>query len=63
MNRRNFVAGAAGASLFAPISMDAESQNPNPPTGKPMILELRKILLRNTTDNQRGRATEFLGKT
>ena len=27
-----------------------------------MILELRKILLRNTTDNQRGRATEFIGK-
>jgi len=27
-----------------------------------MVLELRKILLRNTTDNQRGRATDFLGK-
>ncbi len=27
-----------------------------------MILELRKIQLRNTTDNQRGRATDFIGK-
>jgi len=63
MNRRNFVAGAAGASLFAPISMDAESQNPNPPASKPMFLELRRFLLRNTTDNQRGRATDFVTKT
>jgi hypothetical protein len=63
MNRRNFVAGAAGASLFAPVVMGAESQTSHSPTHKPMILELRKILLRNTTDNQRGRATEFLGKT
>ena len=62
MNRRNFVAGAAGVSLLAPISMDAESQNSQPPASKPMILELRKILLRNTADNQRGRATEFLTK-
>lgn len=63
MNRRNFVAGAAGASLLAPISMDAESQNPTSPAKKPMYLELRRIQLRNTTDNQRGRATEFMGKT
>lgn len=27
-----------------------------------MILELRKIQLRNTTDNQRGRATDFISK-
>ena len=63
MNRRNFVAGAAGASLLAPSSMDAESQNSKTPTHKPMILELRKIQLRNTPDNQRGRATDFLSKT
>ncbi len=68
MNRRNFVAGAAGASLLAPISMAAESQNSEtpahkPPAHKPMILELRKLQLRNTTDNQRGRATDFLSKT
>lgn len=68
MNRRNFVAGAAGASLLAPISMDAESQNSETPAQKPpaqktMILELRKFQLRNTTDNQRGRATEYLSKT
>jgi len=28
-----------------------------------MILELRRLLLRNTADNQRGRATEFLTQT
>ena len=32
------------------------------PSSKQMILELRKIQLRNTTDNQRGRATDFIGK-
>jgi hypothetical protein len=60
MNRRHFVAGAAGASLFAPLSIDAESTQQEPK--KQMILELRKIQLRNTTDNQRGRATEFISK-
>lgn len=60
MNRRHFVAGAAGASFLAPLSIQAESTQQHP--SKPMILELRKILLRNTTDNQRGRATDFVGK-
>jgi hypothetical protein len=60
MNRRHFVAGAAGASLLAPLSIDAESTMQSPK--KQMLLELRKIQLRNTTDNQRGRATEFISK-
>jgi hypothetical protein len=60
MNRRHFVAGAAGASLLTPLSIRAESNLQGP--SKPLFLELRKIQLRNTTDNQRGRATEFIGK-
>jgi hypothetical protein len=62
MNRRNFVAGAAGASLFAPLALDAQTPTPAPNGKKPMFLELRKIQLRNTTDNQRGRATEFVNE-
>src|ERR1035437_8697195 len=60
MNRRHFVAGAADAPLLAPLSIYAESTLQT--QKKPMILELRKILLRNTTDNQRGRATDFISK-
>ena len=62
MNRRNFVAGAAGDSLFAPLALDALTPTSAQQSKKPMILELRKIQLRNTTDNQRGRATEFISK-
>ena len=29
---------------------------------KPSLLDLRKFLLRNTTDNQRGRLTDFVGR-
>jgi hypothetical protein len=50
MTRRKFVpALAAGAAL--PVEGQA-----NPPA----IFEIRKILLRNTQDNQRGRLTDFL---
>ena len=57
MNRRNFVASAAAAVASPAISL----AEPGAPT-KPMFLELRKFLLRNTTDNQRGRAAEFVAK-
>ncbi len=53
MNRRNFVAGASAAPLAASFSMRAEP-------ARPSFLELRKFLLRNTTDNQRGRLTDFV---
>ena len=55
MNRRNFVAGAAIAPLASSLSMHAED-------AKPSLLELRKFLLRNTTDNQRGRLTDFVAR-
>jgi len=56
MNRRNFVAGVAAAPLASSLSM-------RPADSKPSFLELRKFLLRNTTDNQRGRLTEFVART
>ncbi len=55
MNRRNFVAGASAAPLAASLSMQAEP-------AKPSFLELRKFLLRITTDNQRGRLTDFVSR-
>ena len=55
MNRRNFVAGAAAAALASSLSMHAEGTRPS-------LLELRKFLLRNTTDNQRGRLTDFVAR-
>lgn len=57
MQRRNFVAGAAGAPLLT-TTMQSQSQ-PKPPA----ILELRYFKLRNTLDNQRARLADFLGKT
>ena len=56
MNRRNFVAGASAAPLLSSVSMSAAP-------AKPSFLELRKFLLRNTTDNQRGRLTDFVSRT
>jgi hypothetical protein len=55
MQRRNFMAGAAGAPLLT--TMQAQTQ-----TKAPSILELRYFKLRNTTDNQRAKLAEFLGK-
>lgn len=56
MQRRNFVAGAAGAPLLT--TMQAQTQSK-----APAILELRYFKLRNTLDNQRAKMAEFLGKT
>lgn len=54
MKRRNFVASAAMAAPA--LSMQAQ--------GKPVsIFEFREYQLRNTTDNQRGRLTDFLVKS
>jgi hypothetical protein len=56
MQRRTFVAGGAG------IPATAMMQTANP-SASPAILELRWFRLRNTTDNQRGKLADFLGKT
>ncbi len=53
MQRRSFVAGAAGAPFLT--AMQAQTKSP-------AILELRYFLCRNTPDNQRARLSEFLGK-
>lgn len=53
MKRRSFVAGAAGASM---VTMQAQ---PKPVS----LFEFRYYRLRNTTDNQRGRLTDFLVKS
>lgn len=55
MQRRNFVAGAAGAPLLANMQPPSQSKSP-------AILELRYFQLRNTLDNQRARLAGFLGK-
>ncbi|MBN9661930.1 MAG: NIPSNAP family protein [Acidobacteria bacterium] len=54
MQRRSFVAGAAGASFMT--SAQAQSKSPS-------ILELRYFRLRNTMDNQKGRVSDFLSNT
>jgi hypothetical protein len=59
MNRREFVTTAAAAPLTA-AALNAAS---NAETVKPGYIELRKFQLRNTTDNQRARLTEFVSKT
>jgi len=56
MNRRHFAAAVTAAPLSVSLSMRAAA-------GKPMALELRKFLLRNTTDNQRGRLTDFVSRS
>lgn len=54
MNRRRFTASAAAASLSASSAQTG---------AKPAIFELRRIQLRNSTDNQRARTVEFLEKS
>jgi hypothetical protein len=54
MQRRHLLAGAAGA---ASLAMSSHAQTPGT---APAILELRYFKLRNTTDNQRGRLTNWL---
>ena len=53
MQRRNFVTGAAGASLLS--TMQAQTQSP-------ATLELRYFKLRNTSDNQRAKLADYLAK-
>ena len=55
MTRRKLVTTAGGVALASASASAAES--------KPMILQLTKLRLRNSPDNQRGRCSEFLGKT
>jgi NIPSNAP len=52
MNRRKFTAATAAAALAAPLAATA------PP--KKQIVELRWIHLRNTSDNQVSRTTDFV---
>lgn len=54
MQRRSFLAGAAGA----PFMTSAQAQ-----TKMPSILELRYFRLRNTLDNQKSRVSDFLSHT
>ena len=54
MQRRQLLASAAGA---ASLSMSSLAQTPG--TGR-AVIELRYFRLRNTTDNQRGRLTNWL---
>lgn len=54
MQRRNLLAGAAGA---ASLSLSSFAQTPG--SGR-AVFELRYFKLRNTTDNQRGRLTTWL---
>lgn len=57
MQRRNLLASAAGAATLA---MSSSAQTPAPGRA---IFELRYFRLRNTTDNQRGRLTDWLVKS
>src|ERR1700674_2294410 len=52
MNRRKFTAATAAAALAAPLAATA------PP--RQQIVELRWIHLRNTSDNQVSRTTDFV---
>lgn len=49
------MAGAAGAPFLTSVQAQGQGKAPS-------ILELRYFKLRNTTDNQRGKLSEFLGK-
>ena len=54
MQRRSFLAGAAGISLMSSAQAQPKS---------PVIIELRYFKLRNTMDSQRAKLTDFLSKT
>ncbi|MBI4889174.1 MAG: NIPSNAP family protein [Acidobacteria bacterium] len=56
MQRRDFVAGSAGVPLLSSSALAQGTEK------APSILELRYFKLRNTTDNQRAKLAEFLGK-
>lgn len=56
MRRRSFLAGTAGLPAAA-------ITQPAAPASAPSVLELRYYRLRNTLDNQRGRLSEYLGKS
>lgn len=55
MTRRKLVTAAGGVALASASASAAES--------KPVILQLTKLRLRNSADNQRARCTDFFGKT
>ncbi len=55
MTRRKLVTTAGGVALASASAYAAAS--------KPMILQLTKLRLRNSADNQRVRCSDFLGKT